>query len=905
MRRSERTLVPVKPGQTVLNYRIVDKLGEGGTGQVWKALDTTLDREVAVKFLPPRLADHPERLARLEREAKLLAALNHPNIAAVYGFQAHDGLRFVVMEYVRGEDLAQRIERGALPVEDALEIATQIAEALAAAHDKGVVHRDLKPANVRVTPEGVVKVLDFGLAKSLEADASGGGGDPAASPTQTTEGTAFGVILGTAGYMSPEQARGKPVDRRADMWAFGCVLYEMLTGKRAFDGETVTDTLAAVINREPDWDRLPSRTPAATRRLLRRCLEKRVTHRVRDAADARLELLEPDEPAAAPPEPRRGRWGVAGPVAAALVGAAAVGAAWMLSTPPPVFKPDTLPPILQVTFTGDVIDETPLGGSGGGNPAGLDLAVDGRTAVYMTSDRRRAILIDLDGGGSQTLFTADPGTALYDVAWSPDGDRVYLMTWPYAEHVFSVPRFGGAPRQELDLSDLKALNGLYVRPLPDDLWLVVGDRNTLYAGRDPGALRTRGTQFIGEGVFRIEGLKSLLRFAISGDGSHIAFQGIDAAGREQTGISDLEGKAEAVAAWSGLAPLGWSEEGRTLNLWRSTGSDVGDVLRVDTDPSTGLPRSEPELEYPRLAARSVLVSADGRRLLLRVGDRVADLREFTLDGTPDASDNPTRLRTRGTGRWRIEDFFPDGTLLADREGDLGRELFAISDDGAERSLVRLERAATGAAVSDDGHSIAIPVAQPAPAILIRDVADNRSRTIPVPEPLSQLDWSRDGRHIAAMTTTSADHFLLIDVESGKARTVALQCGETCEFAWEYIRFGPDWPYAAMTSEVDSWVVNVETGQLRHLATDTWSIVGWRNSFIYFVRGSGQTDWPGMVLFRTPSAGGPEERLLELPIGCVEPRISRGARTAICSMDESRVDLRLVNGLRTGTRKTEP
>jgi hypothetical protein len=843
-------------------------------------------------------------LARFDREAKLLAALNHPNIAAVYGFQARDNLRFVVMEYVKGEDLEQRIERGALPVADALEIATQIAEALAAAHAKGVVHRDLKPANVRVTPEGVVKVLDFGLAKSLEVDESGGDA-PSSSPTKTSGGTAFGVILGTAAYMSPEQARGKPVDRRADMWAFGCVLYEMLTGRRAFGGETLTDTLAAVINHEPEWERLPNGTPTATRRLLRRCLEKRMTHRVRDAADARLELLESDEPTAASTGPRRNRWGATGLVVAALVGAATVGAAWMLRTPSPVFTPQALPPILQVTFTGDVTNEIPAGGSGGGNPAGLDLATDGRTAAYLTRDRKRAILIDLDGGGSQTLFTAESGTTLYDLAWSPDGDRVYLMTWPYAEQVWSVPRFGGAPRRELDLSRLRPLNGTYVRPLPGDRWFVVGERNTLYAGHDPAALVARGRQLVGEGVFRIEGLQSLLRFAISGDASRIAFQGMDAAGHEQSGISDLEGKASLIAAWSGLAPLGWSNDGRTLHLWRSTGSDIGDLLRVDIEPLTGLPTSEPELVYPRLATRSVLVSADGRRLLMRMGDRVSNLREFTLDGTPDAGDNPTRIRTRGTGRWEIYDLFPDATLLAGLTGDRGQELFAISDDDAQRDLARLERATTGAAVSAAGGSIAMAIAQPAPAILIHDPTHNRSRTIPVPEPLSQLDWSRDGSRIAAMTTSSADHLILSDVERGDARTVTLQCDDQCEFAWEYLRFGPDWPYATVTSEVDSWVVNVETGQLRHVAKDTWSILDWQDSFIYFLRGSGQTDWPGMVLFRVSSDGGREDRLLELPTDCDDVRISRDARTAVCSMDESRVDLGLVDGLRAETRKSEP
>jgi hypothetical protein len=701
--------------------------------------------------------------------------------------------------------------------------------------------------------------------------------------------------------MSPEQARGKPVDRRADMWAFGCVLYEMLTGERAFGGETVTDTLSAVISREPDWDRLPDRTPEATRRLLQRCLEKRLTGRVRDAADARLELVDSEEPttttatfvAAAP----RSKWRSAtGLVIAALAGAATVGAMWMLSTPRAVDANEAWPPVHQVTFTGDVVDSAPLGGSRGGNPAGLDLAADGRTAVYMTRDRNRAILIDLDGGGSQTLFTAKPGMALFDVAWSPDGGRVYLMTWPYSEQVWSVPRFGGEPRQELDLSKLTGLNGIFVRRLRDDRWLVIGDHNTLYIGGDPSALTARGTQLDGEGVFRIEGIELLRDVAVSSDGRRIAFWGLDSMGREQSGVADVLGDAEFVAAWSGLAPLGWANDDRTLHLWRWTGSDIGDLLRVAIDPSTGRPTTEPELLYPRLSARSVQVSADGKRLAVRAGDRVANLREFTLDGTPDAKDNPTHVRTRGTGRWQFYDIFPDGTLLAGLESDLGWELFAISDDDVQRGLVRRERSPTAAGISDDGDSIAIAIEQPAPAVLIYEVSDNRSRTIPVPEPLSSLDWSPDRTHIAAMTTNSADLIVVVDVEHGEARTVTLQCGDQCEFAWESLRFGPEWPYAAVTSEVDTWIVNLETGELRHVATDTWGVHAWQDSFIYFSRGSGQTDWPGYVLFRVPSSGGVEERLLDLPMDCGKLGIAPDGRTVVCTADESRLDLRLVDGL---------
>ena len=226
-------------------------------GVVWKAVDTTLDREAAVKILPQQFAENSERLARFEREAKLLASLNHPNIAAVYGLHEADGVRFLAMELVDGEDLSKRLNRGPLPVEEALDAGGQICSALEAAHGAGVIHRDLKPANVIINNEGQVKVLDFGLAKALDPSTSSGSGDPSSSPTMTSAGTVAGMILGTASYMSPEQARGKPVDRRADIWSFGAVLYEMLCGTKAFPGETITDTIAAVVKEDPDWSKLP------------------------------------------------------------------------------------------------------------------------------------------------------------------------------------------------------------------------------------------------------------------------------------------------------------------------------------------------------------------------------------------------------------------------------------------------------------------------------------------------------------------------------------------------------------------------------------------------------------------------------------------------------------------------
>ena len=280
-----QTRMPLAPGTRLANYEIVSPIGAGGMGEVYRARDTSLKRDVALKLLPETFAADSERLARFQREAEVLASLNHPNIAGIYGLAETDGIKALVMELVAGEDLADRIARGAIPMDEALPIARQIAEALEAAHEQGIIHRDLKPANIKLRPDGTVKVLDFGLAKDWAAAGT------AASPTITSPAlTEIGVILGTAAYMSPEQAKGKPVDKRADIWAFGCVLYEMLTGTRVFAADDASGTLARVLMMEPDWDVLPASTPAGIRRLLQRCLEKDPKRRLRDIADVGFQV---------------------------------------------------------------------------------------------------------------------------------------------------------------------------------------------------------------------------------------------------------------------------------------------------------------------------------------------------------------------------------------------------------------------------------------------------------------------------------------------------------------------------------------------------------------------------------------------------------------------------------------
>ena len=457
----------LQPGTTLGPYEVTAKIGQGGMGEVYRAHDTKLGRDVALKALPDLFADDPERLARFQREARVLASLNHPNIASIYGLEEQDGVRALVLELVEGATLAERIAQGAIPVDEALPIAKQIADALEAAHERGVIHRDLKPANVKVKDDGMVKVLDFGLAKALSPEPEG---DPSESPTLTAAATQKGVIMGTAAYMSPEQARGKTVDKRADIWAFGVVLYEMLTGQRPFKGRDVSETLAAAMMKEPDWPALPANLPAPLGRLLRRCLDKEPRDRLRDVGDARAELRDvldappttnagatPAVPVAQPARWRRALPWVAGLAVAVITGLAV----WTLMRPPaaPVASPSRFtvvpPPGVQPTggvrlsldgrtliFSGvrdglsqvylrplDQLEALPVRGTEGTamlgrSPDGqwllvADAAADGRF-VFTTPTMKR---VPLTGGRATTFAEGVLGAA----AWGPDDDDTVVL----------------------------------------------------------------------------------------------------------------------------------------------------------------------------------------------------------------------------------------------------------------------------------------------------------------------------------------------------------------------------------------------------------------------------------------------------------------------------------------------
>lgn len=408
----------LEAGQTILHYRIVDKIGEGGMGVVWRAVDTTLDREVAIKVLPAGMANQPDRLARFEREAKLLASLNHPNIAGIHGIHQVDDTPFLAMELVGGEDLQQRLKGGRLPLRQTLEVALQIAGAFEAAHESGVIHRDLKPANVKLTDDNVVKVLDFGLAKAL-TDPSEQGTSPSMSPTITAGGTMAGSVLGTAAYMSPEQAKAREVDRRADIWSFGVVLFEMLSGRRLFQGEGVSETLAAVIMKDVEWGSLPADTPPRIRRLLERCLERDPKLRLRDIGDARITIQEvldsPDDlTATTSPATRRPMWLSAAPWVIAVAALAAFG--WSRVTGD---ESRTTSGIMR--FTMALADDQPMED----NPQPmLAISPDGRRIVYVgeREDGEEVLYLRLTRELEAVMI---PGTGDANAPFfSPDGEWV-------------------------------------------------------------------------------------------------------------------------------------------------------------------------------------------------------------------------------------------------------------------------------------------------------------------------------------------------------------------------------------------------------------------------------------------------------------------------------------------------
>ncbi len=485
-------------GQTIAHYRVTAKLGAGGMGEVYRATDTKLGRDVALKVLPEAFTADPQRMARFQREAQVLASLNHAHIAAIYGLEHQDKIQALAMELVEGPTLAERIAAGALPLDEALPIAKQIAEALEYAHEKGIIHRDLKPANIKLTPDGKVKVLDFGLAKALEG--SPAQMDASNSPTISMAATKMGVILGTAAYMSPEQAKGKTVDRRADIWSFGVVLFEMLTGRQMFAGETATDILAAVVRAEPDWSMLPPGVPRRIRELLQRCLTKDDKRRLRDIGDARLELddVQDAKPDVAPAPNLLWR---ALPWAVAAIAIAV--AAWTLLPRSGLDTASRNVMHFDITYPSNVEPVSGLTGGFSVSPDGRVVAMIGvrggvRRLFIRRLDRPEAIEVNDSAGVNSAFFSPDsasvvfvPGSTLLTRLSLANQERAIVasgadlasnVAWGSTEIVYTkggalwiVPVRGGAPHQ------LTVLDAARHEVLHGDPMVLPGERNVLFS----------------------------------------------------------------------------------------------------------------------------------------------------------------------------------------------------------------------------------------------------------------------------------------------------------------------------------------------------------------------------------------------------------------------------------------
>jgi serine/threonine protein kinase/Tol biopolymer transport system component len=666
---------PTHIGQFV----IVAKIGEGGMGQVYRARDTQLDRDVALKVLPDAVADDVERLHRFEREAKSLAALNHPNIAQVFGIVTADGRRApaIAMEFVDGRSLDEI--KGALPADEVLPILRQIAAALEAAHEAGIIHRDLKPANVKLRDDGTVKVLDFGLAKAF--DPGGDTRDGRSSPTITSPATGLGVILGTAAYMSPEQARGRPIDRRADIWAFGVVAFELLTGSRLFGGETVSDTIAAVLRQDVPWDRLPPTTDPRLKRLLRHCLDRDPRNRLKDAGDIRIEIddliaARPGDDAAPAPTPIVRRPSRAGERLgwAALV-LAAVGAGWWAGGSSRPANETQWSQFTQLTDDAGVETNPSI------SPDGDSIAYESRAAG--TWD----IYVQRIGGRNATRVAGDPVRHEGGPAFSPDGKAIAFHEEDNDGGIFVVGATGESERRLTDA-------GFHAAWSPDGKAIAYCDERIAA----PAARSTTSAMSVVDvatGAVRVVTKGDAVQPAWSPGGTRLAYWGnlngqrdiytIAVAGGDPVKVTD-----DVALDWAVVwAPDGRhlyfaSDRGGVMNLWRipvneSSGRATGAVEPVTMGVRSEIHRPSFSSDGRKLAFGSVVASANPVALQLGVGGEVAGEPRFLFRQA--GAIMPTSMSPDGSmlvyfGQGRTEDIWvsrTDGTGLRRLTDDAYRD----------------------------------------------------------------------------------------------------------------------------------------------------------------------------------------------------------------------------------------
>jgi len=715
-------------GTRIGSYEVVSAIGKGGMGEVYRVRDTRLDRDVAIKTLPEEFAADPDRLARFEREAKLLASLNHPNIAAIYGLERFEGRHFLVLELVEGETLADHIARGPIPVDESRRLAVQIAEALQAAHEKGVVHRDLKPANIKLTHDGAVKVLDFGLAKATEIESSAVDA-LSNSPTLKTLASTPGMILGTAAYMSPEQAKGRPVDRRTDIFAFGCVLYEMLTGKRAFEGDDVSDILASVLRAEPDWSALPEGTPRVLRIVLERCLVKDRAKRMEDISVAKFLLSEStlsENSTASVSAVPRSVWKTIAWIAAGLV--IGISATFALVRG---FRPS--PMLSSVTRLSIDLPEGQTFSSG--RTSNFDISPDGKEIVYSANSQLyRRSLSDFEAkpipGSENKTFSANP-------VFSPDGRSIAFyaanddaiewvgieggtpklvcrncgggstMFWTaetvlsYSSRgIFRIPLGGGTPELVVKLEDGESAQASQMLPDGEHILfsLAQGESQDRW---DKAKIMVQSVK-TGERKTLMEGgsnaryvVSGHLLYAVAGTVFAVAFdpRTLKVSGR---GLPVLEGvrRGSATGRTSHVAYFKVSDTGTLIYLTGSAIQDQGRTLVLTDRNGAVTPLRVPPAMYsqPR-------VSPDGKQIAVNIEDgQEAYISIYDVSGAGSLR----RLTFDGHSRhpvWSGNSQFV--AFQSDREGDLG--VFMQRADGSSPA-VRLTKPEPGATHVPDSWS---------------------------------------------------------------------------------------------------------------------------------------------------------------------------------------------------------
>jgi Tol biopolymer transport system component len=722
---------PRLTGVRLGGYEIKELLGSGGMGEVYRALDTKLGREVALKILPRAFATDAASLARFEREARTLAALNHPCIAAIYGVEEAEAIRALVLELVEGETLADRVTRGPIAVAEALTIAHAVAEALGAAHEKGIVHRDLKPANIKITDDGTVKVLDFGIAKVIAGERTGV--DVTQLRTNTGGATREGVVVGTAAYMSPEQARGRPVDKRADIWAFGCVLYEMLSGRVTFGRDTLTDTLVAVLERTPDWSLLPPSTPTAVRRLLRRCLEKDQRRRLHDIADAAIELEEAFEPADSP-----------------------------LSTLSP------LPHVAFVEFkrlTDFVgLKECPA------------ISPDGKMVAFVAvAGGRRQIWIRMLAGGAPLQLTRQD-VDHEQPRWAPDSSALiyYIPSTRYAEEgtIWEISALGGWPRKVTS-----AING--------------GDIS--HDGRRIALFRALGNQPAlmtlerdGSGASPVTVLTADCGYTSprwSPDDRSIAFQRISS----RTGgfvsiekVSVVDGRRQDVGQGQWMRGLSWLADGSGLVYSSSLGSTLWYPPIFNLRATTMDGHTDRQLTFGDQSYVEPDTRHSDRLLATRIRNS-SDIWKIPVDRSPAENTQGAIRITHQTGQVRTPSPSPDETELVYLSDNGGHgNLWVTKADGSDARQITF--------VHDPAVTVGVPKWSPATDLIVfvmsrreqvglwavhadgsglrQVVADGRSPC-----------WSGDGRWLYYVSVEDGTPcFTKISIDGGEPITVRQEPG---------------------------------------------------------------------------------------------------------------------------------